>query len=174
MEGESSRVQKPGLKRIVESGKFEWPTALGLAIVTGEADGGDGGGALCIQGLNLYGSAGGGGGATTVTLGQTAYQAAGGNGAATEVASLTASWQGAHTTSGAGTVTIAGGERSCSQVPAGRCRTVGMAAAGFQKKISSSNLRTCRLCRYWSMDPSKILLLAREYADAVAVRVAQS
>ena len=66
-------MQTTGLKRILKSGTFEWPwpTAFGLAIITGAAGGGGGGGgALCIQGLNLYGSAGGGGGgggaATTV------------------------------------------------------------------------------------------------------------
>ena len=82
-------MQKPGLKRIVESGTFDWPwsTAFGLAIITGAAGGGGGGGgALCVQGLNLYGAAGGGGGgggaATTVKIGQTTYQAAGGNGGA--------------------------------------------------------------------------------------------
>lgn len=51
-------MQGAKLRRIVDSGIFEWPwpTPLGLAIITGAAGGGGGGGgAFCIEGLNLYG-----------------------------------------------------------------------------------------------------------------------
>ena len=80
-------MRETGLRRIVESGTFEWPwpTPHGLIVMTGAAGGGGGGGgALCIQGLNLYGARGGGGGrggtATTLTIGPKELQAAGGNG----------------------------------------------------------------------------------------------
>jgi len=52
------------LRRISESGSFEWPWAAptGLAIVAGAAGGGGGGGgAFCMEGLNLFGGGGGGG-----------------------------------------------------------------------------------------------------------------
>lgn len=75
------------LRRIAESGSFEWHWAAptGLAIITGAAGGGGGGGgAFCLEGLNLFGAGGGGGGgageATTLQAGEESYRAAGGNG----------------------------------------------------------------------------------------------
>ena len=49
------------LRRISESVSFEWPWAAptGLAIISGAAGGG--GGAFCMEGLNLFGAGGGGG-----------------------------------------------------------------------------------------------------------------
>ena len=75
------------LRRIDDSGIFEWPwtASSGLAILTGAAGGGGGGGgALCWEALNLFGGGGGGGGgggrATTLKIGEQIYRAAGGDG----------------------------------------------------------------------------------------------
>ena len=75
------------LRRINESGTFEWPwtASSGLAILTGAAGGGGGGGgALCWEALNLFGGGGGGGGggghATTLKIGEQVHRAAGGDG----------------------------------------------------------------------------------------------
>lgn len=75
------------MRRLNESGTFEWQWSArrGLAIVIGgSGGGGGGGGAFCIDGLNLFGAIGGSGGEggdeTTITVRKRTYSAAGGRG----------------------------------------------------------------------------------------------
>ena len=77
-------MQDGALGRVSPSGIFEWPwaTPAGLAIITGASGGG--GGALCLEGLNLFGAGGSGGGSggggTTLKVGEKTHRAHGGNG----------------------------------------------------------------------------------------------
>ena len=80
-------MQDAALRRVTQSGSFEWPwsASTGIAIIVGASGGGGGGGgALCLEGLNLFGAGGGGGGggggATTLKTGEQTYQAFGGGG----------------------------------------------------------------------------------------------
>ena len=65
-------MRDAALHRITESGNFEWPWAAptGLAIIAGAAGDSGGGGAFCLEGLNLFG-AGGGGEATKLGMRET-------------------------------------------------------------------------------------------------------
>ena len=80
-------MKETGVRKIVESGNFEWAweTARGLLIISGaDGGGGGGGGAFSMQELNLCvgegGEGGVGGGPTTVEVGGRTHGASGGAG----------------------------------------------------------------------------------------------